>query len=35
MKKQLLLFLITILTVNSYSQITYEKGYYITNSPYA
>jgi len=32
MKKQLLLFLITILTVNSYSQITYEKGYYITNS---
>lgn len=32
MKKQLLLFLITILSLNCYSQISYEKGYYIDNS---
>ena len=32
MKKQLLFILITILSVNCYSQITFEKGYYINNS---
>lgn len=30
--KQLLLFLTTILAINSYSQISFEKGYYIDNS---
>lgn len=32
MKKHLLLLLITILSFNSYSQTTFEKGYYINNS---
>ncbi|WP_298546280.1 tRNA modification GTPase [uncultured Aquimarina sp.] len=32
MKKQLLLILITILSLKSYSQITFEKGYYINNA---
>ncbi|MBC3758564.1 tRNA modification GTPase [Hyunsoonleella sp. SJ7] len=32
MKKQFLFFLITILSLNCYSQITFEKGYYINNS---
>ena len=32
MKKQLLLFLFTILAFNCYSQIAFEKGYYINNS---
>jgi hypothetical protein len=32
MKKQLLLFLFSILTFNCYSQISFEKGYYINNS---
>jgi hypothetical protein len=31
-KKQLLFLLITILSLNCYSQITFEKGYYINNS---
>ncbi|MEW4924000.1 tRNA modification GTPase [Algibacter sp. 2305UL17-15] len=32
MKKQLLLLLITILSINCYAQISFEKGYYIDNS---
>jgi len=32
MKKQLLFFLTAILTISSYSQIIFEKGYYINNS---
>lgn len=32
MNKQLLLLLITILNINCYSQINFEKGYYINNS---
>ncbi|MDO9261015.1 MAG: porin family protein [Flavobacteriaceae bacterium] len=32
MKKKLLLFLGAILTINCYSQISFEKGYYINNS---
>jgi len=32
MKKQLLFLLITILSINCYSQINFEKGYYINNS---
>ncbi len=32
MKKQIILFLVTIIGLNSYSQITFEKGYYIDNS---
>jgi hypothetical protein len=32
MKKQLLFILITILSINCYSQINFEKGYYINNS---
>ena len=32
MKKQLLLFLITILSINCYSQIKFEKGYFIDNT---
>jgi ribosomal protein S18 len=32
MKKQLFLLLTTIITLNSYSQIVFEKGYYINNS---
>ena len=32
MKKQLLLLLIAMFTLNGYSQISFEKGYYITNS---
>ena len=32
MKKQLLILLITILSFNCYSQISFEKGYYINNS---
>ena len=32
MKKQLLFLLITILSFNCYSQISFEKGYYIDNS---
>ncbi|WP_299256644.1 tRNA modification GTPase [uncultured Aquimarina sp.] len=32
MKKQLLFVLMTILSLNCYSQITYEKGYYINNT---
>ena len=32
MKKQLLFILITILSINCYSQINFEKGYYIDNS---
>ncbi len=32
MKKQFLLFLITILSINCYSQISFEKGYYIDNT---
>jgi hypothetical protein len=31
MKKKLFLFLITIISINSYSQVSYEKGYYIDN----
>lgn len=30
--KKILLFLVTILTINCYSQISFEKGYYIDNS---
>ena len=32
MKKQLLLFLTVLLSFNSYSQISFEKGYYINNN---
>jgi len=32
MKKQIFLFVITILSFNCYSQISFEKGYYINNS---
>ena len=32
MKKRLLLFLTAIISINCYSQISYEKGYYIDNS---
>ncbi|MFD1095579.1 tRNA modification GTPase [Salegentibacter chungangensis] len=32
MKKQLLILLLTILSINTYSQISFEKGYFINNS---